>query len=130
VTLRHDPTGQWSVATREDGSLDQALAHHRHGPAPLPGIEDPDRLIGCQDIWLVNSPLFLTLAVRRARPQVGERATRTAAVLVVPPSLAVMPIESTFQLVTPRRLRVDDHFAIFPDVEVALRWLSGRGPAS
>jgi anti-anti-sigma factor len=55
------------------------------------------------------------------RASSGARA-RGGRVCLAAPSAAIRSVLET--------LRMDDHFEIFPDVDAALRWLSGRGPAS
>jgi hypothetical protein len=102
-TLRMErATGRWRVTTSEQGDLERVLPS-----APFSGIEDPDRLHRVLDVDLYNSPLTNTLPVRRLglhRAAVGTRVTIEAAWVLLP-SLAVLPMEQSYEVLEGRRVR-------------------------
>ena len=105
VTLRRDGSG-WRVTTHETGDLDAALAVAGRAIAPLPGIEDPDRLTGALDARVGQAPLFVTPPLRRLASTAGAGPVAATVVLVVLPSLAVLPELASYQLVDAGALRV------------------------
>ncbi|GAA4692433.1 putative glycolipid-binding domain-containing protein [Phytohabitans rumicis] len=112
-TLRLErAVGRWRVTTGEQGDLDRALVDGGHGPAGLPGTEEPERLHDAIDIDLAGAPLPNTLPIRRlgllgAPPGTAHRLTM-AWVLV--PSLIVMPSEQVYTVVDEQTVRfaIDD----------------------
>jgi uncharacterized protein len=84
----------WRVTTREIGDLDPVLARHGRPGAPLPGIDDADRLHGGVDVQIAPVVLSLTPLLRRVA-QSGAHATEVTAPLVVVPSLAVLARTTT-----------------------------------
>jgi uncharacterized protein len=94
--------GRWRVTTAEQGNLD-ALAPS----SPFPGSEDPDRLTDAMDVDLYASPLTNTLPIRRlgliGRPPGTERTITAAWILL--PSLAVLPLEQTYTVLGPGKMR-------------------------
>ena len=102
-TLRMErAAGRWRVTTSEQGDLERMLPR-----APLSGIEDPDRLHAVLDVDLYNSPLTNTLPVRRLglhRAAPGTLVSIEAAWVLLP-SLAVLPIEQSYEVLAPRRVR-------------------------
>ncbi|MFD0583292.1 putative glycolipid-binding domain-containing protein [Dactylosporangium darangshiense] len=102
-TLRMErAAGRWRVTTSEQGDLGRALP-----AAPLSGIEDPDRLHAVLDVDLYNSPLTNTLPVRRLGLHRAETGTtvQIEAAWVLLPSLAVLPLQQSYQVLGPRRVR-------------------------
>ncbi|GAA0731647.1 putative glycolipid-binding domain-containing protein [Dactylosporangium roseum] len=94
--------GRWRVTTGEQGDLERALPS-----APFAGIEEPDRLHQVLDVDLYNSPLTNTLPVRRLglhRAAPGTRVTIEAAWVLLP-SLAVLPVDQTYEVLEGRRVR-------------------------
>jgi len=109
----------WACRTDETGEL----------PAPLPGIDDPARLDPDAVVRLVDSPIFVSWAVRRLRltPQPG--AVRVPTVRVLTPSLVVLPAMSTYHLVGPGRLRIggDEPASVYDlDGDCLVTYQSGR----
>jgi hypothetical protein len=102
VRLEH-AAGTWRVTTAEQGDLDAALrrAGVRAG-APLPGIEDADRLAEAVDVDLAGSPLTNTLPLRRLGSFVDTKIT---AAWVLLPSLAVVASEQVYTMLGPGRVR-------------------------
>jgi hypothetical protein len=102
-TLRMErAAGRWRVTTSEQGDLHRSLP-----AAPLSGIEEPDRLHAVLDVDLYNSPLTNTLPVRRLglhRAAVGTTAQIEAAWVLLP-SLAVLPVQQSYEVLGPRRVR-------------------------
>jgi hypothetical protein len=102
-TLRMErAAGRWRVTTGEQGDLERVLR-----TAPFSGIEDPDRLHQVLDVDLYNSPLTNTLPVRRLglhRAEPGTVSTIEAAWVLLP-SLAVLPLEQTYEVLPGRRVR-------------------------
>ncbi|WP_238018940.1 putative glycolipid-binding domain-containing protein [Dactylosporangium sp. AC04546] len=102
-TLRMErAAGRWRVTTGEQGDLERVLKG-----APFAGIEDPDRLHNVLDVDLYNSPLTNTLPIRRLglhRAAPGTTVTIEAAWILLP-SLAVLPVEQTYEVLEGRRLR-------------------------
>ncbi|MER7455980.1 putative glycolipid-binding domain-containing protein [Micromonospora sp. NPDC126480] len=90
VDLRRDAQ-QWRVDTHESGDLDAALRRAGRAAAPLAGIDDTGRLDAVGEIAIARAPLFATLPRRH-----GDEAEPTSARvgLVVPPSLAVVVVDS------------------------------------
>jgi hypothetical protein len=86
--------GRWRVTTAEQGDLDAALRAAGHPAAPLPGCEDPDRLVDALDVDLTGSPLTNTLPLRRLG-LAGAKATVTVAWVVLP-GLAVLPADQSY----------------------------------
>jgi uncharacterized protein len=117
--------GRWRVTTAEQGDLDAALraAGRAAVPvssrgretagsaplrplaapavAPLPGIEDADRLANAYDVDLYASPLTNTLPLRR----IGMIDFTITAVWVLLPSLAVVPSTQSYTVTSPRSVR-------------------------
>lgn len=94
--------GRWRVTTGEQGNLERVLPR-----APFSGIEDPDRLHAVLDIDIYNSPLTNTLPVRRLglhRAAVGTQVTIEAAWVLLP-SLAVLPLEQSYEVLAGRKVR-------------------------
>jgi hypothetical protein len=113
--------GRWRVTTAEQGDLDAAL--RAAGPvssrgrdtagsaplrplaapatAPMPGIEDPDRLADTYDVDLYASPLTNTLPLRR----LGMTDCTITAAWVLLPSLAVVPSEQSYTVLSERSVR-------------------------
>jgi hypothetical protein len=102
VRLEH-AAGSWRVTTAEQGDLDVALraAGVRAG-APLPGIDDPDRLADAFDVDLAGSPLTNTLPLRRLGFPAEAKIT---AAWVLLPSLAVVASEQVYTSLGPGRVR-------------------------
>jgi len=102
-TLRMERAmGRWRVTTGEQGNLERVLPR-----APFSGIEDPDRLHAVLDIDIYNSPLTNTLPVRRLglhRAAVGTQVTIEAAWVLLP-SLAVLPLEQSYEVLAGRKVR-------------------------
>jgi hypothetical protein len=102
-TLRMErAAGRWRVTTSEQGDLSRALP-----AAPLSGIEDPDRLHAVLDVDLYNSPLTNTLPVRRLglhRAATGTTVQIEAAWVLLP-SLAVLPLQQSYEVLGPGRVR-------------------------
>jgi hypothetical protein len=95
-------TGRWRVTTAEQGDLDAALrAAGTAAAAPLPGIDDPDRLHDVLDVDLAGSPLTNTLPLRR----LGLIDTKITAAWVLLPSLAVIPATQAYTPVGPGVVR-------------------------
>jgi hypothetical protein len=107
-TLRLErAAGRWRATTGEQGDLDRALVNAGHGPAGLPGTEDPDGLHDAIDVDLGGAPLPNTLPIRRlgllgAPPGTTHRLTM-AWVLV--PSLIVLPSEQVYTVVDEQTVR-------------------------
>lgn len=101
VRLEH-AAGSWRVTTAEQGDLDAALrsAGVRAG-APLPGIDDPDRLAEAVDVDLAGSPLTNTLPLRR----VGFADVKITAAWVLLPSLAVVASQQEYTMLGTGRVR-------------------------
>ncbi|WP_344616798.1 putative glycolipid-binding domain-containing protein [Dactylosporangium salmoneum] len=102
-TLRMErAAGRWRVTTSEVGDLEKVLP-----TAPLPGIEEPDRLHSVLDLDLYNSPLTNTLPVRRLGLLQAEQGTKAQveAAWVLLPSLAVLPLEQSYEVLGPRLVR-------------------------
>jgi hypothetical protein len=102
-TLRMErAAGRWRVTTSEQGDLTRALP-----TAALSGIEDPDRLHAVLDVDLYNSPLTNTLPVRRLGLHRAEAGTtvQIEAAWVLLPSLAVLPLRQSYEVLSPRRVR-------------------------
>jgi len=102
-TLRMErAAGRWRVTAGEQGDLERALPR-----APFPGIEDPDRLHSVLDLDLYNSPLTNTLPIRRlgllSKPPGTIVVIEAAWVLL--PSLAVLPMEQSYEVLGPRAVR-------------------------
>lgn len=102
-TLHMERTADgWRITTEEQGNLNAAAP-----TAPLPGIEDPDRLLDAFDIDLHASPLTNTLPMRRlgllGQPA-GTTLTITAAWVLLP-SLAVIPSEQTYTVLGERKIQ-------------------------
>ncbi|WP_432983549.1 putative glycolipid-binding domain-containing protein [Dactylosporangium sp. CA-233914] len=94
--------GRWRVTTSEQGDLERALP-----TAPMPGIEEPDRLHSVLDVDLYNSPLTNTLPVRRLglhRAPAGTKVEIEAAWVLLP-SLAVLPCTQAYEVLGPGRVR-------------------------
>ncbi|GGM63686.1 putative glycolipid-binding domain-containing protein [Dactylosporangium sucinum] len=102
-TLRMErAAGRWRVTTGEQGDLERVLRG-----APFAGIEEPDRLHNVLDVDLYNSPLTNTLPIRRLglhRAAPGTTVTIEAAWILLP-SLAVLPVEQTYEVLEGRRVR-------------------------
>ncbi|MEW2382849.1 putative glycolipid-binding domain-containing protein [Micromonospora sp. NPDC047707] len=90
VRLRRDAE-QWRVDTHESGDLDAALRRAGRPVAPIAGIDDTNRLDAVGEIAIARAPLFATLP---GRHRDGSEPTRTRVGLVVPPSLAVVVVDS------------------------------------
>jgi hypothetical protein len=102
-TLRMErAAGRWRVTTSEQGDLERV----RPG-APMAGIEEPDRLHSVLDVDLYNSPLTNTLPVRRLGLLGAEKGTlvRIEAAWVLLPSLAVLPLEQSYEVLGGGRVR-------------------------
>ncbi|MER7006627.1 putative glycolipid-binding domain-containing protein [Dactylosporangium sp. NPDC000555] len=102
-TLRMErAAGRWRVTTSEQGNLERVLPN-----APFAGIEEPDRLHAVLDVDLHNSPLTDTLPVRRLGLHRAAPGTvvRIEAAWVLLPSLAVLPMEQSYEVLGPRRVR-------------------------
>ncbi|NJP32578.1 putative glycolipid-binding domain-containing protein [Micromonospora thermarum] len=95
--LRRDG-GEWHVSTHETGSLDDALAASGHPQAPLPGMDDPDRLTGVLDVHAATVPMTLTPMLHRTGLALGHPIEVNAAYILVP-SLAVIPRVETLTMV-------------------------------
>ncbi|GAA2607562.1 putative glycolipid-binding domain-containing protein [Dactylosporangium fulvum] len=94
--------GRWRVTTGEQGDLERVLPG-----APFAGMEEPDRLHRVLDVDLYNSPLTNTLPVRRLglhRAAPGTQVTIEAAWVLLP-SLAVLPVDQTYEVLEGRRVR-------------------------
>lgn len=101
-------TGRWRVTTAEQGDLDAALRAARAAGtagAPLPGIEDPDRLHDALDVDLAGSPLTNTLPLRRLGLQDTGPTTEITAAWVLLPSLAIIPARQGYRALEPGRVR-------------------------
>ncbi|MFI5915449.1 putative glycolipid-binding domain-containing protein [Dactylosporangium sp. NPDC051541] len=94
--------GRWRVTTSEQGDLERMLP-----TAPMPGIEEPDRLHAVLDIDLYNSPLTNTLPIRRLGLHRAEPGTKVdiEAAWVLFPSLAVLPYAQSYEVLAKRRIR-------------------------
>lgn len=102
-TLRMErAAGRWRVTAGEQGDLERVLP-----TAPMSGIEDPDRLHSVLDIDLYNSPLTNTLPVRRLGLLAAAPGTRVEieAAWVLLPSLAVLPVAQSYEVLGPRSVR-------------------------
>ncbi|WP_432833781.1 putative glycolipid-binding domain-containing protein [Dactylosporangium sp. CA-092794] len=102
-TLRMErAAGRWRVTTSEQGDLGRVLP-----TAPISGIEEPDRLHAVLDVDLYNSPLTNTLPVRRLGLQKAQPGTIVTieAAWVLLPSLAVLPLDQSYEVLGPRRVR-------------------------
>ncbi|MEV8514350.1 putative glycolipid-binding domain-containing protein [Dactylosporangium sp. NPDC051484] len=108
-TLRMErAAGRWRVTTSEQGNLERVLPQ-----APFAGIEESDRLHAVLDVDLQNSPLTNTLPVRRLGLHRASPGTvvRIEAAWVLLPSLAVLPVEQSYEVLGPRRVRYrSEHF--------------------
>jgi hypothetical protein len=101
-------TGRWRVTTAEQGDLDAALrtaGAGSRGGAPLPGIDDPDRLHDVLDVDLAGSPLTNTLPLRRRAAGNADQTTEITAAWVLLPSLAVAPATQGYRVLAPGRIR-------------------------
>lgn len=103
VNLRRD-ADQWRVDTHDSGDLDAALRRAGREVAPLAGIDDTDRLDGVGEIAVARAPLFATLP-RRHRAEAEPTNARVG--LVVPPSLAVVVVDSRRRLLPDGGMRVE-----------------------
>lgn len=115
-TLRMErAAGRWRVTTGEQGDLERVLP-----TAPFSGIEEPDRLHRVLDIDLYNSPLTNTLPVRRLglhRAAPGTRTTIEAAWVLLP-SLAVLPVAQTYEVLDGGRVRYSsESFTVVLDLD-------------
>jgi len=94
--------GRWRVTTAEQGNLEALIP-----TAPFPGSEDPSRLSDALDVDLYDSPLTNTLPIRRLgllnQPPGTTRKITAAWILL--PSLAVMPLEQTYTVLAPGKMR-------------------------
>jgi hypothetical protein len=114
-TLRMErAAGRWRITTAEQGNLNDAVPS-----APMPGTEEPDRLLEALDVDLLDSPLTNTLPIRRlgllGQPPGTERTITAAWVLL--PSLAVLPLEQTYTVLEGGRIRyTSNNFTV--DLEV------------
>jgi uncharacterized protein len=105
LRLARDPGGSWTWHTEDD--------------VPALGI-DPGRLDPAAVVRLVDSPVFLTWALRRLRLVPGGRPVTAPTIRVLTPSLRVLTGNSTYQLVSSHRLRVSgDEPAASYDVDDA-----------
>ncbi|MEV1142105.1 putative glycolipid-binding domain-containing protein [Micromonospora sp. NPDC049799] len=93
VHLQRD-AAQWRVDTHESGDLDAALRRVGRPEAPLAGIDDTDRLDAVGEIAVARAPLFATLPRRHSA---AGAPTNARVGLVVPPSLAVVVVNSQRQ---------------------------------
>jgi uncharacterized protein len=93
--------GRWRVTTAEQGDLDAALRAVGRATAPLPGIEDADRLADAYDVDLYASPLTNTLPLRR----LGMVDFTITAAWVLLPSLAVVASEQSYTVLGDNRVR-------------------------
>lgn len=98
---------EWRITTTEFGDLDTALRAGGHPPVGLPGTEDPDRLVGAIDPDLGHAPLFNTLPLRRLGLADAEAGTerQIQVVMVLVPSLLVMPAEQVYTVLEAGRVR-------------------------
>lgn len=106
-TLRLTQTAAgWTARAQETGDLNRYLAAFGRPEAALPGLDDPARLAPRGVVRLADCPIFVTWAMRRLRltPQTGPVTAPTIDVLA--PSMTVLPGTATYQLLSPRRLRV------------------------
>jgi hypothetical protein len=97
LRLARDPRGCWSCDAEETG--DQPAA-------PPPGIDDAGRLHPAAVARLADSPVFLSWALRHLRLTPGGRPASAPTLRIQTPSLRVVPGISTYQLLSPNRLRV------------------------
>jgi hypothetical protein len=90
--------GRWRASAGEQGDLDAALRAAGRPTAPLPGIEEPERLDPALDADLYASPLTNTLPIRRLGMLGREPgwSTSVSAAWVLLPSLAVVPLEQSY----------------------------------
>ncbi|MDI1465321.1 putative glycolipid-binding domain-containing protein [Catellatospora sp. KI3] len=97
VRLERSDRG-WRVVTSEQG---------RFGSASLPGIVDADRLADAYDVDLECTALTNTLPIRRLNLLGAAPGTaHTVAVAWVRvPSLQVIPVEHTYSVVSPEKIR-------------------------
>ena len=93
--------GRWRVTTAEQGDLDGALRSAGRAAAPMPGIEDADRLADAYDVDLYASPLTNTLPLRR----LGMVDFTITAAWVLLPSLAVVASEQSYTVLGDNRVR-------------------------
>jgi uncharacterized protein len=93
--------GRWRVTTAEQGDLDGALRAAGRVAAPMPGIEDADRLADAYDVDLYASPLTNTLPLRR----MGMVDFTITAAWVLLPSLAVVASEQSYTVLGDNRVR-------------------------
>ncbi|MEU8234400.1 putative glycolipid-binding domain-containing protein [Actinoplanes sp. NPDC048967] len=105
LRMSRDQDGGWSCRTAESGDFGRSAAHSGH-PAPLPGIDDPDRLTGARVLRLADSPIFVTWALRHLHLAAGEPSKVAPTIRVLTPSLVVEPARSAYQLVSEHRLRI------------------------
>ncbi|SCL25603.1 hypothetical protein GA0070616_3136 [Micromonospora nigra] len=103
VNLRRD-ADQWRVDTHDSGDLDAALRRVGRAAAPLAGIDDTDRLDGVGEIAVARAPLFATLP-RCDRAEAEPTNVRVG--LVVPPSLAVVVVDSRRWLLPDGGMRME-----------------------
>lgn len=103
VNLRRD-TDEWRVDTHDSGDLDAALRRAGRAAAPLAGIDDTDRLEDVGEIAVARAPLFATLP-RRDHAETEPTIARVG--LVVPPSLAVVVVDSRRRLLPDGGVRVE-----------------------
>lgn len=90
--------GRWRVVTAEQGDLSRELVANGHRPVGLPGLDDPDQLVGAVDADLATAPLFNTLPIRRLRLLDAEPGTthRITVAWVAVPSLVVEPSKQRY----------------------------------
>jgi len=94
--------GRWRVTTAEQGNLESLVPS-----APFPGSEEPSRLVDALDVDLYDSPLTNTLPIRRLgllKQPPGTTRKVTAAWILLP-SLAVLPLEQTYTVLAPGKVR-------------------------
>lgn len=98
-TLRLEPMAErWRATTSEQGNLDAVLAAAGRRRESLPGIEDPNLLLGASDVDLAGSALFNTLPIRRLRVLDAEPGVeqRIKVVRVLLPTLEVIAAEQVY----------------------------------
>jgi hypothetical protein len=91
--------GGWSCNAEESGDLPARLH-------PTGGSADPSGAPASALVRLVDSPIFVTWALRRLRLTVADGPVTVPQIAVHAPSLTVVPGSATYQLLGVDRLRI------------------------
>jgi hypothetical protein len=106
LRLARGPDGAWTCRTEEAGDLGQSVTGGGRPATPPPGIAEPGRLPAEAIVRLSDSPIFLTWALRRLELTPGDQPVCAPTIRILAPSLHVLPVTSTYQLVSDHRLRI------------------------